>query len=110
MNTPSPAIVKKIVDQRKALESYEQPASSASVSSGTDSGSGRSKKSRGTSENQAHGRPNSKPSKTTSTPTHPKEFVRPEHLLTKPLKDHPGLEALKNSLGDPKQSNNKENN
>jgi len=99
MNIPSPAVIKKQIDQRKAFESYEKDVSSASASVNTVSDtSSRSKKSRGTSVSQGHGRQNSNPSKTNSSQTQKKEFVRPEHLTTKPLRNDPKLTALRNSL------------
>ena len=73
MNIPSPAAVKKLIDQKKALESYETPESSPSVSSKTASKPSQKRGSTSTGSNRG-----------TSSTTKPKTQSRkPSSKVTK---------------------------
>jgi hypothetical protein len=128
MPIPTPATVKTLIEKRN-LESSSTPASTQSASSGqkTQSSSARrstSSNSRkkisnfkisteSTSKNTATESDSSmsttkrKNSSTKSAPSEKKPFERPEHLTSRPLRNHPGLEKIMDELRESEEINRK---
>jgi hypothetical protein len=117
MNIPTPAVVKKQIDEKKEARKVEL-ASELTISSRTNgklpstksvtpSGSSRSTKSsskktvsESASSTSTTGK---KPSTTKSSPSDGtrKQFVRQDHLTQRPLRDNEGLQSLKKELEKP---------
>ena len=113
MNIPSPAAVKKLIDEKRVSETIQpEKVSSESRSRSTSKKSrpssprssagknisSRERSSREGSETTGNGHRNSSTKRIKSDEKSKKPFVRPEHLTQKPLRNNQDLEALKKSL------------